>query len=185
MLNVVPLFERNLSDFDSLPDVIKEMHDVIDDVHATGRGDIIWGDNPLAKMFARIFGFPKPGNDIPVEVIFKRQGENEILSRNYNGDILETHFMDHPSDGVLLETFMGIYFDVKCEGIENCLHMTFLRAKLWNVIPLPLFVLPKVKASECDINGKYHFNVDITMPLIGRVIWYKGYLVKTISNPVA
>ena len=48
----------------------------------------------------------------------------------------------------------------------------------WSVfgIPLPKFLLPNGESFETQRDGAFHFNVEIALPLIGRIVAYKGRL---------
>jgi hypothetical protein len=43
--------------------------------------------------------------------------------------------------------------------------------------PLPNFLRPRSHASETvDADGQFHFDVPITLPLVGTIVHYKGSL---------
>jgi hypothetical protein len=47
--------------------------------------------------------------------------------------------------------------------------------RLWG-IPFPVRLLPRAVASKCIDNGRYRFNVEINLPLLGTVLSYGGKL---------
>lgn len=53
----------------------------------------------------------------------------------------------------------------------------------WTVfgIPLPLSLAPQSLASETGDQGEFHFDVSITLPLIGLIVHYTGRL-NLLSN---
>ena len=55
----------------------------------------------------------------------------------------------------------------------------------WSVLglPLPLALAPRSPAREWEEDGKFHFDVPIDVPLLGRVIHYRGWLVPGPSSP--
>jgi hypothetical protein len=75
----------------------------------------------------------------------------------------------------LVENFGPLDFhfrlDAGASGIKMHLaHWTFLG------LPLPLFLAPRSVAREWEEAGRFHFDVPISLPLIGRVVHYKGWL---------
>jgi len=179
------LFARNLEDFDKLPDIIKDMHDVENPVVAVGLSKITRGKGVISNFAAWCFSFPKAGEELPIRVVFKRHGDEETLLRDYGSSKFETTFKDHPEPGYMYEIFGSLWFDVECHCSQQGIDMYIRKCRLWNFIPLPLLLLPHTDATERVVDGKYQFDVDISLPLIGRVIWYKGSLTKITSNQEA
>ncbi|MEZ5756766.1 MAG: DUF4166 domain-containing protein [Emcibacteraceae bacterium] len=180
-----PLFERNLLNYEKLPSLIKDMHDVQSIVTAIGISDVVLGKSKAAVFLARIFGFPDEGVNLSITVTFEKKGNDELLFRDYGSRKFQTIFKDHPQPGYVYELFGPLWFEVQCECSEDGIKMIIKKCRLWNVIPLPFFLLPKTNAMEKVNDDKYHFDVDISMPLIGRIIWYKGHLEKIISSQAA
>ena len=57
------------------------------------------------------------------------------------------------------------------------LDMQAVSGRLWGV-PLPRFLMPAIKAEErVDDGARHRFEVEIRLPLFGRLIAYRGYLV--------
>ncbi len=54
-----------------------------------------------------------------------------------------------------------------------------LIVRRWSVfgIPLPLAFAPRGDAYEFAENGRFHFHVEIRLPLAGLVVAYRGWLV--------
>jgi hypothetical protein len=60
-----------------------------------------------------------------------------------------------------------------------------LNVKGWRLgpIPLPRFIMPVTRANAgMDDEGRYTFDVWIGMPLIGRLVHYRGWLAETIAQ---
>ena len=57
------------------------------------------------------------------------------------------------------------------------LDMQRVSGRIWN-LPLPGMLLPRITAEErVDEGGRHRFEVDIGLPLFGRLVAYRGYLV--------
>jgi hypothetical protein len=171
------LFPRELGpNYQKLPQIIKDIHDVQDEVKAAGKAEIHRGKNIFADMAGWCFHLPPSGSDVPVKVCFKKEGEGEILSRNFNGKVFSSAFTPAAGDGMMTERFgpfkFLLYLDCHEKGID------FNLKKIWvfGWLPIPLFFGPKITAYERAAGPIYHFDVEITLPIIGRIIHYRGTL---------
>ena len=54
----------------------------------------------------------------------------------------------------------------------------YLITRRWTClgVPFPLWIGPKSDSYESVENGKFHFNVKISYPLIGLIVHYHGWL---------
>ena len=177
-----PLFPKALqgANYDLLPPQIKAMHQVETTLTAHGRADVTRDASPLAQLAARLFRFPKEGRDIPVTVTFTRTEAGETLTRNFGGESFTTEFHDWPKPGFLVERFGPLWFLIECICTTQGIDMHIRRFWLWNLLPLPMCLGPRIDATERVEHAKYRFDVDIRLPLIGRVIHYRGWL--SIAN---
>lgn len=181
---VEPLFPKALrgvttsegDSYDLLPKEIRAIHNVENRLVARGKADVTRDSSRFAALAAKLFRFPKEGKGVPLTVTFTRTTTGETLSRDFNGQIFATKFYDWPKAGHLLERFGPLWFLVECICTEEGIDMHIRRIWLWKVIPLPMCLAPSIDASERSHNNKYHFDVDIKMPLIGRVVHYQGWL---------
>lgn len=181
------LFPRNLrgivkngvDSYDLLPQPIRDMHDVANKTTATGQATITRDASVLAKLAAWVMRFPKEGHAIALTTTFNKLPAGEMLHRSFNGECFTTYFYDHPKAGHFIERFGPFWFLVENDCSEEGIDMFLRRFWLWKHIPLPLWLAPHIDATErVDAQGRYQFDVDIHLPLIGRVIHYQGWLVK-------
>lgn len=183
---MMPLFKRALggiSDpagpgetFDLLPPQIREMHNVNGVLTARGFAAIKRDKGVLARLAAWLFRFPPEGENIPLTVTFTQKGDGEILRRDFGGNIFETFLSPGHREGYLLEKFGPLHFLLECPCSAAGIDMHIRKIRLWGFCPFPLWLGPRVAATERVAGGVYQFDVDVKMPLIGRVIWYKGTL---------
>ena len=79
-----PLYRRILGDaYDRMPEPLRRMHDLKRETTAEGLADIEHGKNWLARLIAIVVGFPDDGRDIPVRVVFHREGGRETWQRTF------------------------------------------------------------------------------------------------------
>ena len=184
-----PLYRRLLGeDYQHLPAELRLIHERGDRLRTTGVCEVTRGGNMLAPLIAGLFRFPRSGRNIPVEVTFLRQDDREIWVRKFDGKEMRTvQRLKHTPDGVLLiEEFGPFSFAMAAPANEEGLRLeprgiTFLG------LPLPRWLLPRVEAHESVEDGRYCFDVRISLPLLGLLVSYHGQIspMESTSGPGA
>lgn len=174
----MPLYRRLLGDaWSSLPPPLQHMHDLHDRLTAKGRAAVDRGRNPLGRLIAALVGFPQPGRDLPVEVVFERRGELEIWRRTFAGrSFVSTHAAgSRRSDHLVVERFGPFAFAMAPVLAEDRLHLVLRR---WSFLglPLPLRLAPAGEAYEYVADGRFHFHVELRHQLTGLIVRYRGWL---------
>jgi Domain of unknown function (DUF4166) len=114
---------------------------------------------------------------VPVSVLVEQTQDGERWLRRYPGREMKS-FMSHPARGTrsLEERFGPFSFRMKISGREDGLDMHMVSARM-GPLPLPKFMTPKIKATErTNPKGEHLFDVSISLPLIGRIVHYAGWL---------
>ena len=170
------LFARILGDsFDALPQEIRAGHTVSNTKIMHGRVDVECGTNPLSQMAASIIGFAKTGNDRPITITMDVKHGQELWTRTIDGKSFQSILSKAPNPFEIFERFGPIKFKMKFRIQDDKLHYDIVSAKMFGV-PFPKFLLPQSITHERAWNGKFIFGVDIRLPLLGRLIAYKGWL---------
>lgn len=169
-----PLYAQALGEaFAALPPVLRAIHSVLRDAGATGEAVVTRGRHPLARLAARVIGFPPPGRH-PLHVAFAERDGTEIWTRDFSGRSFSSALS--MGAGRLTERFglLTFAFDlpVGAEGLEMVIRSWWL-----GPLPLPLFLAPRSRAREWEEAGRFHFDVAIALPLVGDVVRYRGWLV--------
>jgi NAD(P)-dependent dehydrogenase (short-subunit alcohol dehydrogenase family) len=176
---VVALFKTVLGReaFAALPQVTQDLHRGAPAVLGKGRADIDAPETIAGRVISALFRFPKPGKDVPVSVLVEQTQGGERWLRRYPGREMKS-FMSHPDPGTqsLEERFGPFSFRMKISGREDGLDMHMVSARM-GPLPLPKFMTPKIKATErTNPIGEHLFDVSISLPLIGRIVHYAGWL---------
>ena len=161
-----------------LPENLRAMHDWGDGLTVAGRAEIERGGHWLARCIATLFGFPKAGKDVPVQMQFTRTGEGEIWRRTFAGKSFSSRQSEGRGrwQGLLCERFgpfaMALALVVRDEKL-------FLVVRHWRFLglPLPAFCAPGGTTYETVEDGRFHFHVEILHPWIGLLVRYRGWLV--------
>jgi len=149
------------------------MHHMRGDGGASGQAQVERGTHPLARFIASLMHFPKAGEH-KLHVAFSEDEGVERWTRHFG----ETRFHSHlrARNGTLSERFgpLTFLFDLPCD--ERGLEM---RIKGWRCcgIPLPPALAPQGVAREWQEDGRFHFDVPIALPRVGKVVHYRGWLV--------
>ena len=66
--------------------------------------------------------------------------------------------------------------------VEGCRLGLVLRR--WDILglPMPRWLMPHVTAGEHADDGRFHFLVDIALPVLGRLVRYEGWLLQDKSR---
>lgn len=160
-------------EWNALDESVRQMHGDVPHLHARGEADVGGAANIAARVLRRIVRLPKPGTRRQLEFSIERSGSREIWTRNFSGSIM-CSVLD-PSSGRLRERLgpMAFLFDLHRDGdaIDWQLRGTRLLG-----IPLPRWISGDVLSRSGSRDGRYAFEVDVRMPLIGTLVAYRGWL---------
>ena len=169
-----PTLYRRLmgSAFDRLPPAVRRMHEINGEAGAVGEGRVITGENLFARMACRVMRFPPPGR-YPVHVQFSERKGVETWTRDFGGHCFRSVLS---SKGRWLSERFGpisFLFDLPSDHVGLA-----MRLRGWRLlgVPLPLAFAPRIEAAETEDAGRFRFDVKASLPIIGEVIHYSGWL---------
>ena len=163
--------------FDGLPPALRAMHEPGGGLVAEGTATVRLGGNFAARLVARLLGMPREGDAVPLVVAFSALPGREVWRRDFDGRVIETVQKTVAGGGsMLLEERLGPVswrFAVRAEadGLEFAFHGASLLG-----IPLPAVLRPAIRARESVHDGRFHFDAEVRLPLLGRLIHYHGEL---------
>lgn len=164
--------------FDALPAPIRALHETPGRSLWRGEAATAGASGPLAALVARIVGFPKTKAACPVEVGVEADGDRSVWRRRI-GDHAFASVLSHPrSGGRVSERFGPVSMDLTLAPQGDRL---VYRVDGWRLgpIPLPRALAPSTRAhEEVDGEGRFVFDVEISAPLIGRLVRYRGWLTR-------
>jgi hypothetical protein len=144
----------------------------------SGRANVDRGSSLLARIIAWCIGFPKHGTDVPVKVQFTSEGNSERWTRTFaNHSFSSVQYQGRGrSEWLLCERFGMLVFAMALVVEEHRLRLVLRRWSAFG-IPLPLWLAPRSESYETQQNGRFHFRVEISHPLAGLIVRYRGWLV--------
>ena len=159
---------------DCLPAGVRVVHDRQAPREFHGLSDVEGGRNPLAWLVARIMGLPRPGAAQRLVVRLEPDGTEEHWTRVFeNSTFRSTVF----ARGRRLHERVGIAeFEFKPVATADGLRLDTTAMKVFG-IPLPRFLLPTIRSFDRELeDGSFGFDVEARLPLIGRLVHYRGRL---------
>ena len=173
-----PLYRRILGDaWHGLPSSVRELHSVNGTRLFAGEATVERGRGWLARAVAATIGFPSAGENIPVIVRFDNSPRREKWTRNFAGRTFSSLQFEGKgaAEHLLCERFGAIMLGIALVRDESRLVLVPRR---WSIagVPMPLSLCPRADAYEAEENGKFRFHVAITMPLVGLIVRYRGWL---------
>ena len=172
-----PLFARVLGErFASLPRSIRQVHSPQDRITFCGTASVDGPARVLPKLVRRLSGFPRPGKNIALRVEIEAKGGTERWTRDFAGQKLASTLSTAQAPGRIRERFGPITCEFCLTPHADGLSMEIVG---WSMRPLPLpgFLAPMTRAREwVDDEGRFRFDVEIGLPLIGPIVSYNGWL---------
>jgi hypothetical protein len=170
----LPLYRRLLgSRFDALPRRVRELHDVTAVSRWSGRADVERGRGQAARLVAWLLGLPPEGRDQLLGVTFDPIAGREIWTRSFGASVFRS--VQDEEGGVLRERAGPVTFLFALETSGEGLALILRGVRVLGV-PLPRAAHPYVRTFESERDGRYHFHVEGSLPLVGPIVRYAGWL---------
>jgi hypothetical protein len=77
--------------------------------------------------------------------------------------------------GAVVEQFGPLAFDLDLPVEKGRMDLVMTGARFLGV-SLPRWCWPRIKAFETGAEGQFRFDVEIGVPMIGRLVRYRGWL---------
>ena len=180
-----PVYRRLLGEgFETLAGEIQSLHDIDREKIYKGRANITRGKNPLGSLICALFGFPKAGQDIEVSIRREPLGDNlELWERRFNGrkmrstQAVGTGRRSH----MIIERFGPIAVNLTYTQDGDRYRVATNGWRAFG-IPMPKILSPYGDVYERAVGGKFHFHVELCVPLIGRLVTYIGWFNPTPTD---
>ena len=172
------LYEKILNTaYQDLPKQVQKIHGSNDTRRWSGFARATGGNTIFARLIAKLIGFPKDNDNLPVTVTFTPNGTGELWERNFDGKRFHSYQdIGTGQNSRLLTEKFGIITVALAVLVKN--DRLYLQPRRWSClgIPLPKSLLPKGDSYETQNDEKFHFNVKVEAPIIGLIAAYQGWL---------
>ena len=179
-------FERLLGPaLEQLPAPVRRVHSLRQPLATAGRAEITAASGVLARFVCWFAGLPRPGHDVDVSVTFtptESGGEHwdrKFADRRYASTMALGTGRDQ---GFLIEHFGLFQLRFQLNPEPQGLAWSLVGWRLLH-IPLPRWSVPQIKCIESSDGDRYTFDIDVTFPLIGWLMHYRGWLAPQDIKP--
>jgi hypothetical protein len=159
--------------FSRLPETLRKMHGLQGQASYVGRADIQRGNGLLSRLCAAVAGLPPAMRDAPTRVDFISDQQGETWSRNFGGSRMISRL--DCRDGLLREQLGPLQFHFALLAADGEIHWQVHSVKLLG-LPLPARFFDGVQCREREARGRYEFRVQASLPWIGLLVRYEGWL---------
>lgn len=165
-------------DFTRLPAPIKKLHAVYGRTVWSGKATITRGTGVASRALAWLFRFPKAAQDISVTVHMDRTDKSEDWTRHFGAQSFRSELTPEANhDGRMWERFGLFSFAIDFKADETGLGFPVSKGRFLG-LPIPRAILPKSETKEeVDQTGRATFSVRLSVPFVGPVVHYQGWLV--------
>ncbi|KMO10683.1 SDR family oxidoreductase [Methylobacterium platani] len=163
--------------FDALPAPVRALHDGAGSRRWTGSARVRRGSGPVARLVCGLVGFPEPGRDVPVEVVFAPEAGGERWTRTIGNKTFAS--VQEAGTGrdryLLIERFGIAAFALAL--VHDGDRLLFVPRR-WSLlgVPMPRFLLPSGESVETERDGRFAFDITVRAPLVGLIVAYRGTL---------
>jgi hypothetical protein len=157
-------------DFNALHPLVQQAHR--GKIHLTGTVAVARGRG-LAGLLAALMKLPATDPACPMTVDGEHHADRMVWCRRFRDQPMVSNFRnagDH-----LVESLGPLRLTLRPEAIDGRLHYRLLEVRR-GALRLPRFLMPQLIAWEGEENGFYLFEVEIRLPLLGRLVRYAGRL---------
>lgn len=143
-----------------------------------GRAQVVRGEGVLARCICMVLGLPRASPDCAVEVVVLRAADGaEHWVRTFAGKRFATRQRLGAGRwrGLVIEQVGAMAFAYAAFEQEGQLH---LEMRGWTAlgVPMPRALGPRAAAFEHGEGGRFNFDVAVSLPVVGRLVHYRGWL---------
>jgi hypothetical protein len=173
-----PLYRALLGPaFEALPPAVQALHNSLSPRQWAGTATVRTGQGLLARIIKALLGFPPAADQVPVKVTFTPEKGGERWTRDFGGRTFQSRQQAGRGrdEFLLVESFGPATILLALVVVGGRLFFVPRRWRLAG-IPMPKALLPGGSSFEAETDGSFAFDIDIAVPLIGRIVAYKGTL---------
>ena len=145
--------------------------------HWKGRCTVTGAQTLPGRLVAWMFQLPAATDDAPVVVEFSASGTGELWTRRIGGRVMRSRQFigTRRPAGWIVERFGILDFDLLVHVADERLTL-LMRGMRCRGLPLPRALWPMIEATESEEEGRFCFDVQIGLPLVGWLVRYRGWL---------
>ena len=160
--------------FDNLPEALRRIHDSRSK-QLLGRCAVERGGHWLVRWLAPMASLPPATDDTALSVGILVDAQGETWNRTFGDHRMQSRLR---ARGALLAERLGattLLFTLL--AVDERIEWRVVGARFFGV-PLPVSWFAGAIATEAIVDGRYTFDVCATLPIIGLLVRYRGWLVE-------
>jgi hypothetical protein len=159
--------------YERLHATVRAFHDLSGNVELHGEVETDESRGALGAFIARLLGAPRVKARGAIRFELRAEGRQETWIRHFPHRTMASTLRLHGTGVVEMLGAARLTFALEEEG--GGLVMV-LRSMRFLGIPCPRWLMPRIHAREHGRDGRLHFDVRASVPLVGQVTGYRGWL---------
>lgn len=160
--------------FFNLPDSLRALHSLRGHARYRGRASVERGHNLLSRMCAAVVKLPPEMHDAVLVVNFQADEHTEVWQREFNGHCMNSRLRCRGR--MLCERIGPLAFRFELHAADGVLYWNVASVRILGILPLPTRLFSGLRCREYEYEGRYCFEVRVSLPLVGLLIHYRGWL---------
>jgi hypothetical protein len=159
--------------FEKLPGEVQRFHSLQGRWTLDGRVTIFGPQTRIGALLCRILKLPAAAAETPMQFELSADPIREIWTRRFAGrPMMSTMSI---AGGQLVESLGPLRMHFRLEASADRLVMHLERMHVGGV-RCPRSLMAVIHAQETADPGRLHFDVQASLPMLGRIVHYRGYL---------
>lgn len=168
------LHERILGGgYERLPAGVREFHRLQGRFRIAGIAEVHGPATLLAALLARVLGIPRRDGKVPLTFHLAAAPDEERWRREFADRVLATTLACR--DGRLVEQLGPVRLGFTLFPSAKGLRIELVAMQFF-ALPCPAWIRPTITGFESGESGRLEFDVEVRVPLAGRVVKYTGWL---------
>jgi hypothetical protein len=162
------------ADWLRLHPAVQQMHAEGRVIEASGQADVDGARHALARWTRRLLTLPEPGTGQAIALTIERHPTHERWTRRFARGRMQSTL--RRGDDLYLHERLGpvtLYFSLHREG--EAIDWQLRRVSVLG-LPLPRALFGTVLSRSGASEGRYVFDINVHIPLLGQLIAYHGWL---------
>jgi hypothetical protein len=157
--------------FDHLAPRVREVH-AGRTLQLRGRATVTRGDALLGRIIGRLVSLPDAQSEAPTRIELVVDGGSETWTRRFGASRpMRSHL--HAREHLLIERLGPLRLGFRLRAGDGAI-LWQLESVSFLGVPAPRNWFARATARSYEQQGRYCFEVDVALPLIGHLIGYRG-----------
>jgi hypothetical protein len=161
-------------DWSGLAPSVQRMHAEGNVIEASGQADVNGARHALARWTRRLLTLPEPGAGQAIALTIERHSTHERWTRRFERGYMQST-LRRGKDLCLHERLGPVTLRFSLQRQGEAIDWQLRRASVLG-LPLPPALCGKVVSRSGAHQGRYTFDINVHVPLLGQLIAYRGWL---------